>query len=398
MRITAFGLTTLLMLSAASSANAVILYRAGLSGTGVPPNSTAPTGSLSTSGWQYQIKFGEYLGTPIGPSTFVTANHIAPGNGTTFTWNNETYTVTSKSNINDIAIVRVNKSFTSWAPLYDEASDGSLVGKQMVVFGRGIGRGAEVHLPTAPRAGESTLRGWLWDGSPFGDTDTQTWGTNTIDRFYSENEANAKEYILFDFDRNGQTEEATISPGDSGGAVFARSSDGIWKLVATNSGVESGYKINPSDAPFGGAIFDKGKLYQDNSPNPDYFNVDQFNDLPALAYASNVSSYLPSFASYVPNPGDANLDGDVNTQDFNLFAGHFGANSFNWADGDFNHDGVVNSADFTLFAANYGRTGTPVTAAGVEAGAGAVVPEPGHLLILALISSLKLLERRRSAP
>lgn len=372
----------------ASSTNAVILYRSAT------PNSAAPTGSLSAAGWQYQMRVGGFTGTPIGPNTFLTATHITPGTGSTFTWNGETYTVTGASSVYDMAIVRVNKNFPSFAPLYNETVDGSLVGKQMIVYGRGIPRGAEVHLGTAPQAGESTLRGWKWDETPAADTKTLTWGTNVIDFFHDGTGTNPKRYIVFGFDRAGLPDEGTVSPGDSGGAVFVEGAGGIWKLVATNTGVESNYRRTLTETPFGAAIFDKGNLYQydpDNGSN--YWNADQSYDLPAYGFSTNVSSYQSTLAPYIPKGGDANLDGRVNTLDFNLFAGHFGVSSFNWADGDFNHDGTVNSTDYSLYVANYGFSGTPPTAGASTA---LVIPEPVSGVIVSAAFFFCFARRRRN--
>ena len=51
---------------------AVILY-----GTDDPSaNTTAPTGELAGSGWQYEGLFSGFLGTVIASNYFVTANHI----------------------------------------------------------------------------------------------------------------------------------------------------------------------------------------------------------------------------------------------------------------------------------------------------------------------------------
>lgn len=372
----------------ASSAKGVILYRSAT------PNSTAPTGTLSAAGWQYQMKVGGFTGTPIGPNTFLTANHIRPGNGTTFVWNGETYTVTgSGGGVADMAIVRVNKIFPSFAPVYSEATDGSLIGKQLVVYGRGIPRGAEVHLSTAPRPGESTLRGWAWDTSPAADTKTLTWGTNVVDFYYDDTGGSAKKFLLFDFDRNGLSEESTVSAGDSGGGLFVQGAGGIWKLAATNYGVESNYRRTTTETPFGAAVFDKGNLYQYIPSNgTNYYNSDDISDLPAYAFATNITNYLTTLAPFIPKPGDANHDGKVNTVDFNLFADNFGVNSFDWADGDFNHDGQVNSVDFNLYRANYGFIGTPATASTLSVG---VIPEPASGLLLAAGLAVCLRRNRR---
>ena len=52
--------------------------------------------------------------------------------------------------------------------------------------------------------------------------------------------------------------------------------------------------------------------------------------------------------------GDANLDGQVNLNDFNRLAANFGETSRQWFEGDFNYDGNVNLDDFNLLAGNFG--------------------------------------------
>lgn len=88
--------------------------------------------------------------------------------------------------------------------------------------------------------------------------------------------------------------------------------------------------------------------------------------------------------------GDANLDGKVNTLDFNLLAGSFGMTSgANWLMGDFDYDRAVNSIDFNALAGNYGKLATPPSAM-----LGSVVPEPAGLGALALLGTIGV--RRRS--
>ena len=58
---------------------------------------------------------------------------------------------------------------------------------------------------------------------------------------------------------------------------------------------------------------------------------------------------------------DANLDGRVDTLDFNALAGNFGAADQRWSQGDFNYDGVVNTLDFNALAGEFGKTLAPVT-------------------------------------
>ena len=52
--------------------------------------------------------------------------------------------------------------------------------------------------------------------------------------------------------------------------------------------------------------------------------------------------------------GDANHDGRVNLQDFNILAANFGQTNRTFAQGDFNYDGAVNLSDFNLLAGRFG--------------------------------------------
>jgi autotransporter-associated beta strand protein len=75
--------------------------------------------------------------------------------------------------------------------------------------------------------------------------------------------------------------------------------------------------------------------------------------------------------------GDANLDGQVNLQDFDRLAVNFGALGAVWSQADFNYDGSVNLQDFNRLAGNFGlgATGPEVTPQDWAALA-AAVPEP----------------------
>jgi hypothetical protein len=87
---------------------------------------------------------------------------------------------------------------------------------------------------------------------------------------------------------------------------------------------------------------------------------------------------------------DANLDGKVDTLDFNALAANFGATGKNWWQGDNNYDGVVDTLDFNFLASNFGQT-LPDDAS-LQSN---LVPEPSSMAAVALLAGPALLKRRR---
>ena len=118
-----------------------------------------------------------------------------------------------------------------------------------------------------------------------------------------------------------------------------------------------------------------------------------FTNFPATfaGQAIDDTSVLIRFTRY----GDANLDGQVNLQDFNRLATSFGSAAALWDDGDFNYDGNVNLQDFNLLAANFGlnAAGAEVTPQDWSALA-AAVPEPAGPWC-ALLAAVTVARRRR---
>ena len=82
-------------------------------------------------------------------------------------------------------------------------------------------------------------------------------------------------------------------------------------------------------------------------------------------------------------PGDADVDGDVNFNDFEVLANHFGMPG-GWQNGDFDSNGQVQFPDFVILANNFGHA--VITA---------VVPEPSAVFLLT-IGLLAELRPRRS--
>jgi hypothetical protein len=89
--------------------------------------------------------------------------------------------------------------------------------------------------------------------------------------------------------------------------------------------------------------------------------------------------------------GDANLDGKVDTLDFNTLAANFSGTGKIWSQADFNYDGVVDTLDFNNLAANFAQQ-----LAGGGAAAGGLVPEPGAISVLLASAAASGLRRRRA--
>ena len=103
--------------------------------------------------------------------------------------------------------------------------------------------------------------------------------------------------------------------------------------------------------------------------------------------------------------GDANLDGTVNALDFNALANNYGnASNPNWVQGNFDYNTTVDSNDFALLAANYGQAmpssgeAAPMAMFAPQSSQslGALVPEPGVMPVIGLLSFV-LRRRRRSS-
>jgi hypothetical protein len=67
---------------------------------------------------------------------------------------------------------------------------------------------------------------------------------------------------------------------------------------------------------------------------------------------------VPLAANYILNflflNGDANHDGRVSLQDFNILAANFGQSPRDFTQGDFNYDTIVGLADFNILAGRFG--------------------------------------------
>jgi hypothetical protein len=235
---------------------AVILY-----GTGDPTaNTSAPAGALAASGWQYEGQFDGFLGTVIASNYFVTAKHIGGGVGDTFNFNGVNYTTTAvfPDPSSDLQIWRVDGSFPTHAPLFSGPA-GSEVNLSLVVFGRGTQRGNPVGVGS-----DLHLGGWLWGPSD----GIQRWGTNVVGSIYID--PSYGNLLRVPFDSNAGVNEAHLSAGDSGGAVFVfNTSTNNWELAGINLAVDGPFSTSSNGAnPFNAAMFDTTGLFAQGGPAP----------------------------------------------------------------------------------------------------------------------------------
>ncbi len=244
---------------------AVILY-----GTDDPSiNTTAPTGELAGSGWQYEGLFSGFMGTVVASNYFVTANHIGGNVGESFFFNGSLYTTTAvfRDTASDLAVWQVAGIFPFRAPLYSSPV-GSEVNLPLVVFGRGTQRGDPVFVGT-----DSHLGGWAWGTYDY----VQRWGTNVIGSVFSD--PTYGKLLRASFDANAGPNEAHLSSGDSGGGVFVlNASTNRWEFAGVNLSVDGPFSVSmDGNNPFNAAMFDTSGLFAQSdqgwitAPNPSAF-------------------------------------------------------------------------------------------------------------------------------
>jgi hypothetical protein len=265
------GLGIAALLGHSQSASAVILYA-----TGDPTyNTTAPGGKLAGSGWQYEGKFGDFLGTAISPHHFVTVKHIGIQSDV-FVYQGVAYPIITWSDSPDteLRIFEVSGTLPSYAPLYSENNES---GRQFVVMGRGTRRGDPLYI-------DGALRGWAW-GPADG---IQRWGENHVSSAWG-NE------LWATFDQHGGPNEAQLSTGDSGGAIFILDG-GIWKLAGICFAADGPVWTTPNGDEISAALFDQRGFYNVGIGGL----ITGLSAVPGRFAAVRISAQLPWIESVIP--------------------------------------------------------------------------------------------------
>ena len=232
-------------------------------GTDDPEHNTrAPSGELAESGWQYLGRWGNFVGTVIGPRHFITARHVGGLIGQRFHFRGETYATRALYEFgpNDLRIWEVCEPMPEpYAPLYAAEDE---VDKRLVVFGRGGLRGEEVWVDTSEGREH---RGWR-----VGVPDSRLrWGVNVVTEivdyadFFDSAEIGELVFLRAEFNRDGEPDEAHLSSGDSGGAVFIKA-DGEWSLAGVVFGANAAFNDADEGDGYLATLFDGGGLYSRN--------------------------------------------------------------------------------------------------------------------------------------
>lgn len=279
----------LAIFSISSVSQAVIIY----TDTGPTRNTIAPSDPGLLAAWNYQGTWFGFLGTPIASKYFITTKHASYQNGT-FNYKGVNYTTVAMHNgpNSELVIWEVSTAFPDWAPMYTGTDEFS---KPLFVTGRGTQPGEAVTV-----SGE--LKGWKWgpgDG-------VKSWGSNNVEWIATQSGATDNDDLLaFNFNRVSGN-EAHLSAGDSGGAVFVQDS-GVWKLAGINYSVDGYFNYGTNNADkFLGAIFDVGGLYYGNDNN--WTSIPNLNeDIASSAYASRISTNLDWIYTVVPEPSAVGL-------------------------------------------------------------------------------------------
>jgi hypothetical protein len=249
-------------------------------------NTTAPSGVLTNSGWQYEGMWGNYLGTPVAPQFFIVANHVGGTTNDVFIFNGLAYhpIAAFKTFDSDLTIWQVRETFPSYAPLYTASDE---TNKHLVVFGRGTQRGGPVVV-------DGSTNGWFW-GVPDG---VQRWGEHDVSSVTNLG-VGVGDMLRMVFDGNGGSNQCHLSDGDSSGGVFIQD-NGIWKLAGINHGVDGEFSNAVDGTVFTAALTDlRGLFQQTGSGATNWIFINGPQPIPSAFYSTRISANLDWITSVI---------------------------------------------------------------------------------------------------
>lgn len=186
-------------------------------------------GALIINGGLSAMPSESYIGrlkggtaVPIGPRTVLTAAHVGADVGDKFWLEGKGYRAVEAitSPTSDLMRITLDRDLPGWYPL---AAEPLKKGAKLTIAGWGL-------------TGQLAKGGYEWI-----DDREQVWGYNRLD---SLNDG----HLWFRFDKKGGSQEAVLTPGDSGGAVFITGPDGRLQLAGINRAV---YLKSSGRASFG---------------------------------------------------------------------------------------------------------------------------------------------------
>jgi len=246
-----------------------------LASTGDPSaNASAPGGTFSGSGWQYEGQWdtdsGKFLGTAVAPMFFLTAKHVGGTTGSVFVLNGFHYHAVSSSDCPDcdLSLWQVAETFPTNAPFYSGSGE---VNKQCIVFGRGTQRGTNVMA-------NGVLKGWFWGAAD----NVERWGQNIVSNVYTDQTNGQMLQVYFGAGK------CDLSTGDSSGGLFIQNGS-AWQLAGVNHAVDGPFSTDgTTNTQFDAALLDMNGLWVMGITNWIQITVDQ----PSSFYTTRVSANL----------------------------------------------------------------------------------------------------------
>ncbi|MDB6154019.1 MAG: Trypsin [Chthoniobacteraceae bacterium] len=253
-----------MLLAGVARSQAVIVFGSTESDNLIAPLNGAP--------WKYVARLDENnaSGVYLGNGFLLTANHVSVP--ATALINGGTYLIDSsyapfQIGGADIKLLRILGD-PQLAPLSLIEPGATGLNKASTIIGWGVGKGSEV-----------ANQGWNWSDNS---SRAERWGSNTTlsDYYVSNNQS----YLLTSFDRFQGNEEAAVTIGDSGSALFQKFGT-QWELAGITSSVETG----------GQSLYDHDPLKLLDQPDHNFFiPIALYRDSILAATAAPLSIPEPS--------------------------------------------------------------------------------------------------------